>query len=75
MYLKGIFRVTIRNFKRNITSTVIKILGLSISIASVLIIWSYVINENKYDKGIPDSERIFRLESHWQACLHFLVMR
>ncbi|MCX6236199.1 MAG: ABC transporter permease [Bacteroidia bacterium] len=72
MYLNGIIRITIRNFKINITSTVIKVLGLAISIASVIIIWSYVINENKFDKGIPNSDRIFRLESQWASMPSFL---
>ncbi len=67
MYLKGIIRFTFRNFKRNTGSTVIKILGLAISIASALIIWSYILNENNYDKNIPDSSRIFRLDSHWAS--------
>lgn len=72
MYLNGILRIALRNFKANITSTAIKILGLAISIASVIIIWSYVINENKFDKGIPNSERIFRLETQWASMPSFL---
>jgi len=72
MYLKGILRITFRNFKGNITSSVIKILGLAISIASVIMIWSYVINENKFDKGIPNSGQIFRIESHWASMPTFI---
>ena len=72
MYLNGILRISIWNFKANIISTVIKILGLAISIASVIIIWSYVINENKFDKGITNSERIFRLETQWASMPSFL---
>jgi len=72
MYLKGIVRIALRNFKINMTSAVIKILGLVISIASVLIIWSYVINENKFDKGIPNSTKIFRLETQWASMPSFL---
>ncbi len=72
MYLKGIIRITLRNFKTNITYTVIKILGLAVSIASVIIIWSYVINENKFDKGIPNIERIFRLETQWASMPSYL---
>ncbi len=67
MFLAGVLKITIRNFKKNITSSLIKTIGLAISITAVIIIWSYVINENKYDKGIPASDRIFRLDAHWAS--------
>jgi len=72
MFLEGIIKVTIRNFRKNITPTLIKILGLAISVAAVIVIWSYVINENKFDKGIPGSDKIFRLETHWASMPSFL---
>jgi putative ABC transport system permease protein len=72
MFLHGILKITIRNFRKNLTADFVKILSLVISIASVLIIWSYLINENKFDKGIPNSDRIFRLESHWASMPPFL---
>jgi len=72
MFLEGILKITFRNFKKNITTTLIKILGLVISIAAVIIIWSYVINENKYDSGVPNSDRIFRLDAHWASLPSFL---
>ena len=65
MFLKGILRITLRNLKKNKVSTIIKILGLSVSISAAIIIWSFVINENKFDKGIPDRDRIYRLEAQW----------
>ena len=65
-------RITLRNFRNNLTSTLIKILGLAVSIAAVLVIWSYVINENRYDSGIPDSDRIFRLEAQWASMPPFI---
>jgi len=72
MHLQGTLKITLRNFRSNIIITLIKILGLAISIAAVLIIWSYVINENKYDSGIPDSNRIFRLEAQWASMPPFI---
>ncbi len=72
MYLKGMIKITLRNFQINIASTAIKMLGLAISIASVIVIWAYVINENKFDKGTPGSNRIFRLESNWASMPSFL---
>jgi putative ABC transport system permease protein len=72
MFLEGIIKITVRNFRKNITTDLIKILGMVISIASVIIIWSYIINENKFDRGIPKKERIFRLESNWASMPPFI---
>ncbi len=72
IFLQGVLKITFRNFKKNITSTLIKILGLAVSIAAVIIIWSFVINENKFDKGILNSDRIYRLESNWASMPPFL---
>ena len=65
-------KITVRNFRNNLTSTVIKILGLAVSIAAVLIIWSYVIHENRYDSGIRGSNRIYRLEAQWASMPPFI---
>jgi putative ABC transport system permease protein len=54
------------------TISIIKILGLAISVAAVLVIWSYVITENRYDKGIPDSDKVFRLEAQWASMPPFI---
>jgi len=72
MLLHGMLKITSRNFKKNKTITVIKILGLAISITAVFAIWSYIINENRYDTGIPDSDRIFRLEAQWASMPPFI---
>jgi putative ABC transport system permease protein len=72
MFLKSVLKITFRNFRKNITSTVIQILGLFISLSAAIIIWSYVIKENKFDKGIPNSSRIYRLESNWASMPPFL---
>ena len=72
MLLAGMLKITLRNFRNNLTSTIIKVLGLAISIAAVLVIWSFVINENKYDSGIPDSDRIFRLDAQWASMPPFI---
>jgi putative ABC transport system permease protein len=72
MFLEGILKITFRNFKKNITTTLIKILGLVISIAAVIIIWSFVINENKFDKNISTGDRIYRLETGWASMPPYL---
>lgn len=72
MPLDGLLRITIRNFKNNLTPSVIKILGLSVSMTAVFIIWSYVINENRYDRGIRNSDRIYRLDAQWASMPPFI---
>jgi len=72
MFLQGILKITLRNFRNNLIPTLIKILGLAVSIAAVIIIWSFVINENRYDSGIPDSKNIYRLEAQWASMPPFI---
>jgi len=72
MFLEGIFKITIRNFRKNISSSVIKILGLVVSLSAVIIIWSFVNNENKFDKNISTSDRVYRLETGWASMPPFL---
>jgi putative ABC transport system permease protein len=72
MLLHGMFRILIRNLRNNRTITLIKILGLAVSVTAVLIIWSYVMNENKYDSGIPQSNRIYRLDAQWASMPPFI---
>jgi putative ABC transport system permease protein len=72
MFIEGLLKITFRNFIKKLTTTIIKILGLVISISAVIIIWTYVIYENKFDKGIRNSDRIFRLETNWASMPSFL---
>ena len=72
MLLGRIIKITFRNFKKNITTTLIKVFGLCISICAAIIIWAYVANENRFDKGIPGSDRIYRLETNWASMPSFL---
>ena len=72
MFLQGLLKITLRNFRNNLTPTLIKILGLAVSISAVMIIWSFVINENRYDSGIPDSKNIYRLEAQWASMPPFI---
>lgn len=43
----------------------LNIAGLSLGIASFLVISLYVFQENTFEKGFEDSERIYRLEEHF----------
>ena len=72
MFLEGLLKIAIRNFRKNLLSAIIKVLGLVISLAAVIIIWSFVINENKFDKDISTGNRIYRLETNWASMPPFL---
>jgi putative ABC transport system permease protein len=72
MLLEGILKIVFRNFKKNIITSVIKIFGITISIAAVIIIWSFVNNENKFDKNVTTRNRIYRLETDWASMPPFL---
>ncbi len=72
MFLDGLLKIAARNFKKNFISSIIKVLGLAISLVSVIIIWSFVINENKYDKNISTGRRVYRLETNWASMPPFL---
>ena len=72
MFLEGLIKIAIRNFRKNLISSIIKVLGLAISLAAVIIIWSFVVNENKFDKDISTGNRVYRLETNWVSMPPFL---
>ena len=59
--IKNYFKFSFRNIIRQKNFSIINILGLSIGIASFMLIMLYVKYEFSYDKHIPDSERIYRV--------------
>lgn len=72
MFNTGLIRAAIRNFRKNLTTSIIKITGVVISITAVIMIWLYVINENKYDSNVPESDRIYRLDAFWASMPPFI---
>lgn len=62
----------LRNCIYNKTTTIIKIAGLTVSTAAALIIWAFIISENRYDSGIQHSNRIYRLEAQWASMPPFI---
>ena len=57
-------KVSWRHLKRHKIYSLINILGLSVGIASVLLIGLYVRSELSFDKFFEDSERIHRIALH-----------
>ncbi len=59
-YLIGFLR---RHFLKNQISTAINILSLVVAFSACLLIYSYIFNEFKYDKGFPNHEQLYRVAS------------
>ncbi len=59
--ISNYLKVTFRNILRNPSFSFINLLGLSIGIASCLLIMQYVVFEKSYDKFHSDFENIYRL--------------
>jgi len=59
--LKNYITVAFRAFTRNITFSIIHILGLSIGISAALVIYLLVHYENSFDTFEADRERIYRV--------------
>ena len=58
--LRNYLKIAIRNLRKNKIYSSINILGLSLGIASSLLIMIFVLDELSYDKFHPDAERIHR---------------
>ena len=65
--LKNYFITALRNLLRHKLYSFINIGGLSIGLAACILIFLFVQNELSYDKWIPDSERIVRLEGKYKG--------
>lgn len=73
--LSNYFKIAWRNLWKNKSFSLINILGLSLGIASALLIIFHVKEELNYDKGFANAGRIFRVtqegigddERHWAA--------
>lgn len=65
--LRNYFLVALRGIRRNKSASVINILGLSVGLASYILIMLYVINETGYDRFHTKSDRLFRFTTIDQA--------
>jgi putative ABC transport system permease protein len=59
--LKNYFKIAWRNLLRQKSFSLINILGLSIGLASCLILLAFVKQEQSYDQFHPESEQIYRV--------------
>jgi putative ABC transport system permease protein len=63
--LRNYFLVGYRALAKNRTYAFINIFGLALGLAACLLILLYVRYETSYDKWLPDSERIFQVQTTW----------
>lgn len=64
---KNYLTIAIRNLTRHKLYSAINIGGLSIGLAACILIFLFVQNELSYDKWIPDSDRIVRMEGKYRG--------
>lgn len=59
--IKNFLKIALRNLWRNKLNTFINIIGLSVGIASCILITLHVVDEFSYDRFFKNSERIYRV--------------
>lgn len=65
--LKNYIKIAFRGFTRNLSATLINVIGLSIGLACFALIFVYVQNELSYDTFHNDYEKIYRVTTIDQA--------
>lgn len=59
--IKNYLHITMRIMRRNLSFSLINILGLAIGMATFILISLWVLNEKSYDTQYPDSENTYRV--------------
>ena len=62
--IRNIFKVTLRHFWRQKTTSLVNIVGLSIGLASSIIIFMFVFKEMNYDGYHKNGLNIYRVHQH-----------
>ncbi|MEQ8576694.1 MAG: ABC transporter permease, partial [Fulvivirga sp.] len=65
--LKNYIKIAFRGFTKNLSATLINVIGLSIGLACFALIFVYVQNELSYDTFHNDYEKIYRVTTIDQA--------
>jgi len=63
MFLLFQLKLSLRHILRNKIFSIINIIGLSIGLSTCLLLFLYITNELSYDSDIPDSDRVFRINT------------
>ncbi|MBD2699225.1 ABC transporter permease [Spirosoma sp. BT702] len=64
--LRNYLKIALRSLSRNRLTTLLNVTGLSVGIASCLVIYLIVQYELHFDKRVPDSEHVYRLVSKFK---------
>jgi len=67
------FRQILRGVNLNRFNSFVKVLGITLAIIPVMLIWAFVQHERSYDRNFPGYEKIFRVVRNWQEDKKFGV--
>ncbi len=70
--IKNILKTAIKYLWKNRIYNFINILGLTVSITSILVILVYIGNERKYDTQINNRDKIYRIGTNWATMPSFI---
>ncbi|HEX8531928.1 MAG TPA: ABC transporter permease [Cytophagales bacterium] len=62
--LHNFLTIALRNFRRQKGFTLLNITGLAIGLASVTLIYLFIIDENGFDRFHPDADNLYVLGVH-----------
>ena len=63
--IKNLFKITLRNFKKQLGFSLLNILGLTIGMASFILISLWIMDEFDFDRKHVNSERIFMIHKSY----------
>lgn len=64
--LHNYLKIALRNFRKQRTFSALNLLGLTVGLATVLLITLYVVNELSYDRYSENANRIYRVNPHFR---------
>ena len=65
--VRHFLKITLRNIRKSGGISLLNILGLSIGLGSFLVIVLYLFQENSYEQGFTDNDRIYRVEEEFMS--------
>jgi putative ABC transport system permease protein len=63
MFFKFVYRI----WKKNSTSFILRVLGLTISLSFIFVLLVFILHEKSYDDHIPNKENIYRITTYSRA--------
>lgn len=73
--VRNYFKIAFRNLLKRKALTTLNLLGLSVGIASVIMVSIYLFHELNYDQHTPDADNVFRMVNNYRdqtyTCMSF----